>query len=113
MSRAIKKIPYKFVHVFWIDITSDSSWRSIEDVKEESLPRCLSTGFLISDEEDVIRLVSDFNFKEDGSIDECGNSTIIPKCVVQEVKEAFGGDDNFMIPAPEEYPQAPGSASGI
>ena len=46
MSRAIKKIPYKFVHVFWIDITSDSSWRSIEDVKEESLPRCLSTGFL-------------------------------------------------------------------
>ena len=24
---------------------------------------------------------------EDGSIDECGNSTIIPKCVVQEVKE--------------------------
>ena len=29
------------------------------------------------------------------------------------VKEAFGWDDNFMIPAPEEYPQAPGSASGI
>ena len=29
------------------------------------------------------------------------------------VKEAFGWDDNFMIPAPEEYPQAPGSASGV
>ena len=29
------------------------------------------------------------------------------------VKEAFGWDDNFMIPAPEKYPQAPGSASGI
>ena len=87
MSRAIKKIPYKFVHVYWIDITSDSSWRSVEDVKEETLPRCLSTGFLISDEEEVIRLVSDFNFKEDGTIDECGNSKIIPKCVVQEVKE--------------------------
>ena len=27
------------------------------------------------------------NFNEDGSIDDCGNSTIIPKCVVQEVKE--------------------------
>ena len=83
----VKKIPYKFVHVYWIDITSDSSWRSVEDVKEENLPRCLSTGFLISDDDEVIRLVSDFNFKEDGSIDECGNSTIIPKCVVQEVKE--------------------------
>ena len=33
--KTIKKIPYKFVHIYWIDITSDSSWRSIEDVKEE------------------------------------------------------------------------------
>ena len=29
------------------------------------------------------------------------------------VKEAFGWDENFMIPKPEVYPQAPGSASGI
>jgi hypothetical protein len=35
----------------------------------------------------MIRIVSDFNFNDDGSIDECGNSTIIPKSVVQEVKE--------------------------
>ena len=35
----------------------------------------------------MIRIVSDFNFKDDGSIDDCGNSTIIPKCVVQEIKE--------------------------
>ena len=83
----IKKIPFKFVHVYWIDITSDSSWRSVEDVKEENLPRCLSTGFLVSDEDEVIRLVSDFNFKEDGSIDECGNSTIIPRHNVYEIKE--------------------------
>ena len=84
----IKKIPYKFVHVYWIDITSDSAWRSIEDVKESKLPRCLSTGFLVSkDDDDIVRIVSDFNFKEDGSIDDCGNSTIIPKCVVQEIKE--------------------------
>ena len=88
MSRQIKKIPYKFVHVYWVDIVSDSSWRSVEDVKESSLPRCLSTGFLVSkDDDDIVRIVSDFNFKEDGSIDDCGNSTIIPKCVVQEIKE--------------------------
>ena len=86
--RAIKKIPYKFVHVYWIDIQSDSSWRSIEDVKSDDLPRCLSTGFLVSNEDDdIVRVVSDFNFKEDGSIDDCGNSTIIPKCVVLEIKE--------------------------
>ena len=71
MSRAIKKIPYKFVHVYWIDITSDSSWQSIEDVKESKLPRCLSTGFLISDEDDdIVRIVSDFNFKESFIISE-------------------------------------------
>jgi hypothetical protein len=87
MSNKIKKIPYKFVHVYWIDIVSDSSWRSVEDVKESSLPRCLSTGFLIDDGDEMIRIVSDFNFNDDGSIDECGNSTIIPKSVVQEVKE--------------------------
>ena len=83
----IKKVPCGFVHVYWIDIQSDSSWRSVEDVKEDNLPRCLSTGFLISDDDEMIRIVSDFNFKEDGSIDECGNSTIIPKSVVQEIKE--------------------------
>ena len=88
MSRQIKKIPYKFVHVFWIDIVSDSAWRSIEDVLESKCPRCLSTGFLVSaEDEDFVRLVSDFNFNEDGTIDECGNSTIIPKSVVIEIKE--------------------------
>ena len=85
--KAIKNIPYKFVKVYWVDITSDSAWRSLEEIKEEKLPRCVSTGFLVSDEKDVLRMVSDFNFKEDGTIDECGNSTIIPKSVVQEVKE--------------------------
>ena len=83
----IKDIPYKFVHVYWIDIVSDSGWKSIEDLKEEKLPRCLSTGFLISDEEDVVRLVSDFNFNDDGTIDDCGNSTIFPKSVIQLIKE--------------------------
>ena len=87
MSRQIKKIPYKFVHVYWIDIQSDSSWRSVEDVKEDDLPRCISTGVLITDDDEMIRIVSDYNVKEDGNIDECRIYTIIPKSVVQEIKE--------------------------
>ena len=87
MSKKVKDIPYKFVHVYWIDIVSDSSWRSIEEVKESKCPRCLTTGFLISDEKDFVRLVSDFNFNEDGSIDECGNSTIIPRPNIYQIKE--------------------------
>tara|TARA_R100000005_G_C4969855_1_gene183200 strand:+ start:916 stop:1185 length:270 start_codon:yes stop_codon:yes gene_type:complete len=86
--RQIKKIPYKFVHVYWDDISSDASWRTLDEVKAENLARSLSTGFLISDEKDeLVRLVSDFNFKDDGSIYECGNSTIIPKSVITEIKE--------------------------
>ena len=84
----IKKIPYKLVQVHWLDIASDSAWRSVEEVKSENLARSISTGYLISDEDDeLVRIVSDFNFKDDGSIYECGNSTIIPKSVITEIKE--------------------------
>ncbi|MAG48847.1 hypothetical protein CMO86_04015 [Candidatus Woesearchaeota archaeon] len=84
----IKKIPYKLVQVHWLDISSDSTWRSVEDVKSENLARSISTGYLISDEDDeLVRIVSDFNFKDDGTIYECGNSTIIPKNVITEVVE--------------------------
>ena len=42
----LKKIPYKFVHVIWIDIVSDSGrGEIIDEVKESKCPRCLSTGF--------------------------------------------------------------------
>ena len=84
----IKKIPYKLVQVHWLDISSDSTLRSVEDVKSENLARSISTGYLISDEDDeLVRIVSDFNFKDDGTIYECGNSTIIPKNVITEVIE--------------------------
>ena len=84
----IKKIPYKLVQVHWLDISSDSTWRSVEDVKSENLARSISTGYLISDEDDeLVRIVSDFNFKDYGTIYECGNSTIIPKNVITEVIE--------------------------
>ena len=84
----IKKIPYKLVQVHWLDISSDSTWRSVEDVKSENLARSISTGYLISDEDDeLVRIVSDFNFKDDGTIYECGNSTIISKNVITEVVE--------------------------
>ena len=88
MSRQIKKIPYKFVHVFWIDIVSDSAWRSIEEVKESKCPRCLSSGFLISDEKDYVRLVSDFNFNEDVVLNSklSSNFMINPLLVIEEEK---------------------------
>ena len=34
-----------------------------------------------------IEIESKISFKEDGSIDECGNSTIIPRHNVYEIKE--------------------------
>ena len=82
----VKKIPYEYVHVYWTDIQSDSSWRQIKEVEEEKLPICLSTGFLLKKDDDMVRLVSDFNFNEDGTIDECGNSTVIPTVVVKKIE---------------------------
>lgn len=87
--KSVKKLPYKLVQVSWVDISSDSSWRALDEVLKENLPRCLSTGYLVSEKDDVIRLVSDFIFNDDGTIYECGSSTLIPKSVVQEIKEVL------------------------
>ena len=65
----LKKIPYKFVHVIWIDIVSDSAWRSIDEVKESKCPRCLSTGFLIEDDDVNVDQDKDMDVKvPDGGI---------------------------------------------
>ena len=46
----LKKIPYKFVHVIWIDIVSDSAWRSIDEVKESKCPTLVFAGEAYSTE---------------------------------------------------------------
>tara|TARA_R100000995_G_C3483990_1_gene125888 strand:- start:3836 stop:4123 length:288 start_codon:yes stop_codon:yes gene_type:complete len=80
----LSAIPYQFVAVYWVDIESDSSWRQISDLLTDSLPVCVSTGWLIKRDDNVYRLASDFNFNPDGTISEVGNTTIIPSSVVKK-----------------------------
>jgi hypothetical protein len=46
----IKKEEHKYplVKVIWIDITADSNWKSLSELDKESLPVCVSVGYLYS-----------------------------------------------------------------
>jgi hypothetical protein len=39
---------YPLVKVIWIDITADSNWKSLSELEKESLPVCVSVGYLYS-----------------------------------------------------------------
>ena len=54
----LSNINYPLVMIYWNDIESDSSWRDISDLLKDTLPLCISSGWLISDEKDI--------YKEDG-----------------------------------------------
>jgi hypothetical protein len=78
-------IKHDFVMVYWVDIESDSNWRDIDDLITDELPICISSGWLIKKDNKVTRLASDFNLDSDGKVNEIGNTTIIPTCVIQKI----------------------------
>ena len=84
----IKKQDHKYplVKVIWVDITSDPAWRSLSDLEKESLPVCVSVGYLYSVKNKITRLFADYSLK-DGEIDEIGNTTLIPNSVILNVKK--------------------------
>jgi hypothetical protein len=66
----IKKEEHKYplVKVIWIDITADSTWKSLSELEKESLPVCVSVGYLYSIKNKITRLFADYSLK-DGEID--------------------------------------------
>ena len=82
----IKK-KYKLVEVHWYDITSESGWQSIEEAKNVKLAVCITKGHLLSQSKGITRIFGDYSEKEDGSIDEIGNTTIIPNSVIRGIKK--------------------------
>ena len=46
MSRQVKKIPYKFVHVFWIDIVSDSGWADEKQFNKMKVATPINEGWV-------------------------------------------------------------------
>jgi hypothetical protein len=59
----IKKEEHKYplVKVIWIDITADSNWKSLSELDKESLPVCVSVGYLYSIKNKITRLFADYS----------------------------------------------------
>lgn len=72
---------YPLVKVMWVDITADSAWKELSDLEKESLPVCVSIGYLYKQDKKVTRLFADYCIK-DNEIDEVGNTTLIPNSVI-------------------------------
>ena len=79
--------PYKFYMCWWSDIVSDSSWSPLQQIKKSKTAVCITMGWLISTSNKKYVFIGDLNFHEDGTVNEGGNSTIIPKSNVLKLKE--------------------------
>ena len=79
--------PYKFYKCWWSDIIFDSSWSPLQHIKKSKTAVCITMGWLIHSSKDKFVFVGDINFNEDGSVNEGGNSTVIPKSNILKLKE--------------------------
>ena len=79
--------PYKFYKVWWSDIISSPNWETIPQLKKSKTAICITMGWLLSTNKNTYVFIGDVNFNEDGTINEGGNSTVIPKSNVLKLKE--------------------------
>ena len=79
--------PYKFYMCWWSDIISCSNWSSLSDIKKSKTAVCITMGWLIHTSKEKYVFIGDINFNDDGTINEGGNSTVIPKSNILKLKE--------------------------
>jgi hypothetical protein len=56
---------YPLVEIKWYDITSDSSWASIEDCLNLKLPICTTKGHLLTQSKGITRVFGDYALKDE------------------------------------------------
>ena len=79
---------YPLVEVRWADVVSDSAWQAVGDVHKAKLPECVTKGHLLSQSKGITRIFGDFSKgKEEGSVEELGNTTLIPSSIIISIKE--------------------------
>ena len=79
---------YQLVEVRWADVVSDSGWQSVVDVHKAKLPECVTKGHLLSQSKGITRIFGDFSKgKEEGAVEELGNTTLIPNSIIISIKE--------------------------
>lgn len=78
---AWKKFKYAdLLVVNWKDIVSTEAWISEEEASNLEPMNCVSVGWLLSKEDDVLRLASTIGGNDDTNV------IVIPKGVIQSVK---------------------------
>ena len=80
---------YPLVEVHWYDVISDSSWQSILSCQKAKLPPCVTKGHLLSQSKGLTRIFGDYTLseKDEGTIEEIGNTTLIPTSLIIEIKK--------------------------
>ena len=79
---------YPLVEVKWTDVVSDAGWQHIRDVINAKLPECVTKGHLLSQSKGITRIFGDFaKGKEEGAIEELGNTTLIPNSIIISIKK--------------------------
>ena len=81
------EFPYKFYKCWWSDICSSSHWDILQNLKKSKPAVCITMGWLISTKNRNYVFIGDINFNDDGSVNEGGNSTVIPKSNILKLKE--------------------------
>jgi len=80
---------YPLVEVHWYDVISDSSWQSVSACKKAKLPPCVTKGHLLSQSKGLTRVFGDYTLseKDEDTIEEIGNTTLIPTSIIIEIKK--------------------------
>ena len=82
-----KNFPYDLVIAYWEDITSDSSWVDINDIKKSTTAICCTVGWLMKHDSNVTILKSDFNFENEKEVKQGGGHTTIPTKNIIKIKK--------------------------
>lgn len=81
------KDKYPMVEIHWVDIVSDSSWQSLEQLSKMELPVCVTKGHLFSQAKGITRVFADYSLKDKKDLDDIASTTIIPSSVIKEIRK--------------------------
>lgn len=77
---------YPFVEIIWNDHSSNSTWKTIAEIPEDSVPSvCVTRGWLVFEDEVVINVVNSYIIENNKSLDDTvvgGESVILKADIV-------------------------------
>lgn len=80
------KCDYKLVICYWKDIVSQAEWSELIDAKKREPVNCVTVGWIIRHDTLTTVIASEFNFKNNKTIDNVGTTTSIPTANIIKMK---------------------------